>query len=365
MIDVFNAHSTKLVGIEKSKIADLIDLNPKNIKWTTDLYSKISKGEIQNLDSEKVETCLYRPFTKVKFYNDSTWNWSRHLIPKYYPTYTLKNICIVTTGTGSSKDFSVMVSNVITEKQFLSNGQCFPLYIYEENSLKNKADDLFNNTKTTAVGSKYTRKDAIGDAVLKHFQNTYQAEKISKEDIFYYVYGLLHSDDYRTRYADNLTKELPRIPCVKKAEDFWAFSKAGRALAHWHLNYETVEPYKAKLDLGSKSFKQLEDKDFYVTKMKFPKKDQKDTVVYNNAITIREIPLDAYDYVVNGKSALEWVMERQGVSTHKDSGIVNDANDWAIETMGDAKYPLELFLRVITVSLETMKIVRSLPKLDI
>ena len=184
-------------------------------------------------------------------------------------------------------------------------------------------------------------------------------------DIFYYVYGLLHSEDYRTRYADNLTKELPRIPCVKKAEDFWAFSKAGRDLAHWHLNYETVEPYKAKLDLGGKSLKQLEDKDFYVTKMKFPKKDQKDTVVYNNAITIREIPLEAYDYVVNGKSALEWVMERQGVSTHKDSGIVNDANDWAIETMGDAKYPLELFLRVITVSLETMKIVRSLPKLDI
>ena len=184
-------------------------------------------------------------------------------------------------------------------------------------------------------------------------------------DIFYYVYGLLHSEDYRTRYADNLTKELPRIPCVKKADDFWAFSKAGRDLAYWHLNYETVEPYKAKLDLGGKSLKQLEDKDFYVTKMKFPKKDQKDTVVYNNSITIREIPLESYDYVVNGKSALEWVMERQGVSTHKDSGIVNDANDWAIETMGDAKYPLELFLRVITVSLETMKIVKNLPKLDI
>ena len=368
MIDVFNAHSSKLVGVEKSKMADLIDLNPKNIKWTTDLYSKISKGEIQNLDSEKIETCLYRPFTKVKFYNDSTWNWSRHLIPKYYPTCSLKNICIVTTGSGSSKDFSVMVSNVITEKQFLSNGQCFPLYIYEENSPKNKSDDLFSHTETKIIDGKYTRKDAISDMGLKYFQEAYPTETISKEDIFYYVYGLLHSEDYRTRYADNLTKELPRIPCVKKTEDFWTFSKAGRDLAHWHLNYETVEPYKAKLDLGSKSIKQLEDKDFYVTNMTFAKKGKekiKDTVAYNNAITIREIPVEAYDYVVNGKSALEWVMERQGVSTHKDSGIVNDANDWAIETMGDAKYPLELFLRVITVSLETMKIVRSLPKLDI
>ena len=368
MIDVFNAHSTKLVGVEKSKIADLIDLNPKNIKWTTDLYSKISKGEIQNLDSEKVETCLYRPFTKVKFYNNSTWNWSRHLIPKYYPTYSLKNICIVTTGTGSSKDFSVMVSNVITEKQFLSNGQCFPLYIYEENTVENKDADLFTQVKSSTANGKYTRKDAIGDAGLKYFQDTYPNETINKEDIFYYVYGLLHSEDYRTRYADNLTKELPRIPSVKKAEDFWIFSKAGRDLAHWHLNYETVEPYKAKLDLGGKSIKQLEDKDFYVTKMKFSKKGKeviKDTVIYNNSITIREIPVEAYDYIVNGKSALDWVMERQGVSQHKDSGIVNDANNWATETIGDAKYPLELFFRVITVSLETMKIVRSLPKLDI
>lgn len=232
MIDVFNAHSTKLVGVEKSKIADLIDLNPKNIKWTTDLYSKISKGEIQNLDSEKVETCLYRPFTKVKFYNNSTWNWSRHLIPKYYPTYSLKNICIVTTGTGSSKDFSVMVSNVITEKQFLSNGQCFPLYIYEENTVENKDADLFTQVKSSTANGKYTRKDAIGDAGLKYFQDTYPNETINKEDIFYYVYGLLHSEDYRTRYADNLTKELPRIPSVKKAEDFGYSLKRG---VIWHI----------------------------------------------------------------------------------------------------------------------------------
>ena len=285
---------------------------------------------------------------------------------KIFPEEKLENLTISITGIGGKKGFSTIISNTIADFNSMDAGsQCFPLYLYEENTVKAKDADLFNQSESSTTDGQYTRKDAISDAGLKHFQDAYPNEKISKEDIFYYVYGLLHSEDYRTRYADNLTKELPRIPCVKKAEDFWAFSKAGRDLAHWHLNYETVEPYKAKLDLGGKSLKQLEDKDFYVTKMKFPKKDQKDTVVYNNAITIREIPLEAYDYVVNGKSALEWVMERQGVSTHKDSGIVNDANDWAIETMGDAKYPLELFLRVITVSLETMKIVRSLPKLDI
>ncbi|MCH2013360.1 endonuclease [Acinetobacter pittii] len=285
---------------------------------------------------------------------------------KLFPEKSLTNLVISISGIGGKKGFSSLISNVLLDLNSMDAGsQCFPLYLYEEISDSNKANDLFSQNDTDKLNSKYSRKDGISDEGLKHFRDAYPTEIISKEDIFYYVYGLLHSEDYRTRYADNLTKELPRIPCVKKAEDFWAFSKAGRDLAHWHLNYETVEPYKAKLDLGSKSLKQLEDKDFYVTKMKFPKKDQKDTVIYNNAITIREIPLGAYDYVVNGKSALEWVMERQGVSTHKDSGIVNDANDWAIETMGDARYPLDLFLRVITVSLETMKIVRSLPKLDI
>ncbi|HCA5150031.1 type ISP restriction/modification enzyme [Acinetobacter baumannii] len=212
---------------------------------------------------------------------------------------------------------------------------------------------------------KLVRKDGISDAGLEHFKRAYPEEVITKEDIFYYVYGLLHSEDYRTRFADNLTKELPRIPCVKQAKDFWAFSQAGRDLAYWHLNYENVEIYPAQLDTGDVAYEQLTDDDFYVEKMKFAKKGEKETVVYNPKITIRNIPLEAYEYVVNGKSALEWVMERQGVSVHKDSGIVNDANDWAIETMGNAAYPLELFLRVITVSLETMKIVKALPKLDI
>jgi len=180
-----------------------------------------------------------------------------------------------------------------------------------------------------------------------------------------YIYGLLHSQKYRERYADNLNKELPRIPCVKKSKDFWAFSKAGRDLAELHINYETVKPYKVKLEKG---IKKLSDEDYYVTKMKFAKSGKekdKTTVIYNPKITITDIPIEAYEYVVNGKPALEWVMERQAVTIDKKSGIVNDANLWATETMGNAKYPLELYTRVITVSIETMKIVNALPKLDI
>jgi predicted helicase len=177
--------------------------------------------------------------------------------------------------------------------------------------------------------------------------------------IFYYVYGLLHSPDYRERNADNLSKELPRISYVKIAVDFWAFNMDGHTLAELHLNYETKAPYPVKIDSGGKT---LTDADYRVEKMKYGKQGkEKDltTLHYNNKITITGIPQKAYDYVVNGKPALDWVEERQCVKTDKDSGIVNDANDWAVDTMKNPRYPLELFMRVITVGLETMKIVRE------
>ena len=202
--------------------------------------------------------------------------------------------------------------------------------------------------------------------------------------VFYYVYGLLHSKDYRERYADNLSKELPRIPRVKTAAGFRAFSQAGRKLAELHLNYETVPIYQGAKVLGAdgKVFNLGDPKPldsrlrgngeregfWRVEKMKVPKTDGKKDLtrlIYNAHITVSGIPPEAYDYIVNGKPALDWVVERQRVKQDPDSGIVNDANDWAIETMGNPRYPLELFMRVVTVSLETMKIVNSLPPLEI
>ena len=214
------------------------------------------------------------------------------------------------------------------------------------------------------------RRDAITDEGLSHFQAVYPAETIAKDDLFDYIYGLLHSEDYRARYADNLSKQLPRIPAVTKAEDFWAFVEAGRKLGDLHCDFEQADPYPVVFTRGDTSLAAPADPEtFYrVEQMKFAGKRpnlDKTTVIYNANITMSGIPLEAYDYVVNGKSAIDWVMERQCVKTDKDSGIVNDANDWAIETMKNPRYPLELLLRVVTVSLETMKIVRGLPKLDI
>ena len=255
-----------------------------------------------------------------------------------------------------------MVSS-IPNYHTLDTGQCFPLKLYEKT--EGTEGGLFAGQ---ASENGYRVKDGITDAGLAHFRAAYSGEKITKEDVFYYIYGLLHSEDYRARYADNLSKQLPRIPCVKTPSDFWAFSKAGRALAELHVNYETVEPYPVTYKEGALFMDQLKPADYRVEKMKFGKRGKetdKSTVIYNHKITMTDIPLAAYDYVVNGKPALEWVMERQGVKTDKASGIVNDANLYALETVGDAAYPLKLFQRVITVSLETMKIVRALPKLEI
>lgn len=225
--------------------------------------------------------------------------------------------------------------------------------------------------------AKPSKRHGISDAALAHFQGKYPndaaAQAITKDDIFFYIYGLLHSEDYKTRYADNLSKELPRIPAVKKFADFQAFSAAGRALADLHVNYESVAPYPVQYEGGAIEHAAFTDADYYVTQMKFGKgagksgdeRHDKTRVIYNSKITMVGIPLEAYEYVVNGKPALEWVMERQAVTTHKDSGIVNDANLWATETMNNARYPLELFQRVVTVSLETVRIVKSLPRLEV
>jgi predicted helicase len=181
---------------------------------------------------------------------------------------------------------------------------------------------------------------------------------------------LLHSTDYLDRFAENLSKELPRIPAVKRYEDFRAFMDAGRMLGDLHCDYDGADPFPVTIAQGALELAHIADPvSFYrVEKMRFGAKRpniDKSTIIYNANISLTGVPLEAYDYVINGKPAIEWVMERQGVKTDKASGIVWDANAFANETMGDPAYPLKLLQRVITVSVETMKIVKSLPALDI
>ena len=337
--------------------------DPARISWTVNLKQSLVRGRFFSIDKNLIVASVYRPFSKEWLYFDSDFNERVLQIPKIFPS-CVDNIAICITGLGEASDFTCLIAREIPNYHFIAGSQCFPLYLYDE--IAGGDEGLF----TDHVEHGPCRRDAITDAGLAHFQSAYPNEAIGKEDLFYYVYGLLHSPDYRERYADNLSKELPRIPRVRSAADFWAFSQAGRALADLHLNYETVDKYPLAIEAKGP----LAGTDYRVEKMKFAKKkdpetgknvDDRSVVIYNAKITMRGIPDEAWGYVVNGKAALDWVMERQAVRTDKASGIVNDANDWAIETMGNPAYPLELFQRVITVSLETQKIVAALPALDI
>lgn len=333
---------------KKERLAVLnenINTNPTNISWSRALKNNLAQQKKFIFSNSRVMQGMYRPFLKQWTYFDRSFNEMVYQMFKVFPNKDTDNVVIHTSGVGA-KNFSTMASACLPCYDNIEKGQCFPLYIYDED------------------GS--NKRDAITDEALQLFQSAYPTLKVSKEDIFYYIYGLLHSEDYRSKYADNLSKELPRIPRVKETSDFTAFCEAGRKLAELHINYENVDCYKAEVDS-----KATEDQHYYVEKMKHPKKkvggksvNDLSSIIYNHRIIINNIPEEAYRYKVNGKSAIAWVMERQCVKTDKASGIVNDANLWATETMNNPKYPLELVLRVITVSLETTKIVDSLPKLD-
>lgn len=358
-------------SLPKQKREELLDgfmnADPEQISWTSALKQELVNDRRFALDANSLTPSIYRPFTKQWLYYNRRFNERTYQMPRVFPDGKHKNLVICLNGVGAQKEFSALITDHLPDLHMMQTGQCFPLYLYDDPEGEAAGADsqgaLFG--EQVAASTLRKRKDAITAEAVEYFQSAYETSPITREDIFYYVYGLLHSPDYRERFADNLGKELPRIPRVKTPGDFWAFSRAGRELTELHLNYETVAMYPAKIDDGGKK---LTDADYRVEKMRHGKSGKdKDltTVHYNARITVSGIPLQAYDYVVNGKPAIDWVMERQSVKTDKASGIVNDANDWAIETMKNPRYPLELLLRVVTVSVETMKIVNGLPKLDI
>lgn len=363
MIGFYNSEVDRYVsacsGLPKEKWPDpdvFVDFNSGEMSWTREVKQDLGRQKHRPFRPEGITQSLYRPFLKSWMYFDRHFNNCVYQMPRIFPDALADNQVIWTTGVSASMPFSCFISNCVPDLQGPAKVQCFPLYLYDDVAQSAKGD-LFS--KPTKDGLR--RRYAITEAGLSSFQAAYPNEHINKEDLFYYVYGILHSTDYRERYADNLSKELPRIPALRNANDFWVFSKAGRALTELHLNYENVEAYPLIIEAKGT----LNNADYRVEKMKFSRKDDKTTVIYNDRITLKGIPEAAWEYVVNGKAALDWVMERQSVRSDIASGIFNDANDWANETMGNPKYPLELFQRVVTVSIETQKIVNSLPALDI
>ena len=355
LIKGFECERQRLRGrVSAIDVETVIKSDPQMYSWTGALKADLVKDKPLSLTDGEVRTVNYRPFSKRNIFYSRRLNERVYRTAELFPHQNSKNRCVVLNGMGASNNLSVLMADrMLDSGAFEAGAQHFPIKFYE----KIDADE-------------YLVKDGITDYGLKHFQDAYSNTAIAKEDIFYYVYGLLHSKDYRTRFANNLSKALPRIPAVTQEVDFWAFVEAGRKLGDLHVNYENAELYPVTFAEGALELATIDDPvDFYrVKKMKFAGKSgnlNKTAVRYNSNITITNIPLAAYDYVVNGWSALDWVMGQQCVKVDKKSGIENDANDYANETMKNPAYPLELFQRIITVSMETMKIVSSLPKLNI
>lgn len=344
-----------------------VDTDPKQIAWSANLKADGVRGKRHTFHPDHIINGIYRPFNKQAVMFDPDFNERGYRLSAMFPNNKLSNVAIFVTGIGAAKEFSSLVVDSPPNFHFHDTGQCFPLFLYEP--LHESGELGLAGGDGEVIGG-YRRRNAVTDRILHSFRDSY-GTNVQKEDIFYYLYGVLHSGEYRTRFAADLKKMLPRIPRTQKTEDFWRFCKSGRELAKWHLNYETVEPwpvteYGETLDLDP-------EEKYKVKKMMFARptaeqkaqgaKHDKTTIVYNSHVKLSDIPLEAYDYVVNGKPAIEWIMERYQVTRDKDSGIVNDPNDWAKEHQ-QPRYIIDLVKRIVRVSIETMKIVNRLPALN-
>lgn len=348
-----------------------IDRSKDRISWTDGLESMLQKGN-ELTPSSETRAIQYRPFVKEYIYAAGYPLVHRpYLQPKLFPLIapheTAPNMVIDTGGRGT------FISNILPDLELNHHGQCFPLYWYE----RDEGDKLFaaedEKIVRDAWGGRYVRHDGITDQTLDVFRHAYPlafatrtkkdgGTQMSKEDIFYYIYGVLHSPDYRRRFAANLAKELPRIPL---AREFGAFSQAGRALAELHLNYESVEPWP---NLAMEGVLPGMDPG-HVTKLAWGKRRDAETgkkindytrLIYNKNVTVLNIPEAANDYKVNGRSPLEWMVDRYQVKTDKATGITNDPNDYS----DDPRYILDLIGRLVTVSMRTNEIVAGLPDID-
>lgn len=332
-------------------------MDTTKISWSPGLLQRFKKNQPLAFVPNSLRNALYRPFCKQSVYFDSALIERPGQLPKLFPTPLHANLAIGTSGE-RRKDWSCLMVDTIPDLESISKAQWFALYSYEPLTADPQGD-LFVDAEGAVVDG-YRRKDNITDATLTAYRGFYEDSQIGKEDIFFYIYGLLHSTAYREQYKSDLMKVLPRIP---KVQEFWPFSHAGRRLAELHINYETVEPYPLEeLVQGSP---EGDEYDYYrVHKMSFGARKDRSLIVYNQRIGLSGIPDEAYNYQINGRSALEWIIDRYQVTTQKDSQITNDPNEYCRE-IGNPRYILDLIKRVVTVSVETVQIVAQLPALEV
>ena len=335
-MEFYNAQVLKwLVTPEKSivNIDNFVAYDDTKISWSRDLKAKLKRGTIAEYAEHKVRTSLYRPFTKSNLYFDRIMNDVVSVFPSIFPISETEkeNRVICVPSKGGRTDFWCYLTNVIPNLAITSidGNQCFPFYTYNED------------------GS--NRRENITDWALSKFRTHYGDDTLTKWDIFHYTYGLLHHPTYREKYGMNLKCDLPHIPF---AEDFWGFTNVGAALADLHVNYESAPKYDGLKPMETQGMKV----NWHIEKMRLSK--DKTQLKYNHFLTLDGIPTEVYEYRLGNRSALEWIVDQYRVKTDTRSGIVNDPN-----RADQPRYIVDLIVRVITVSLKTVEIVKNLPTL--
>ena len=330
--------------LNTKRLEEIINTDTKKISWSRGLKNSLKKLKKDEFENENISMSLYRPFVKQNLYFSKKW------IENPSKQNKFKNqIAIGTTGTGIKKEFSLIILNNIGEIQTLANANYYPLK-YTDDKKNTKGDSLH------ILNTNNELNDGITDFIHNLAKEKYGVPRITKEDIFYYVYGFLHDSNYRKKFKSVLKKEIPKLPLVEEYKDFKQYSDIGKELANLHLNYEKLEKLPYILVSGE------EKNNFKVEKIKFISKEDKSVIIFNSDIKISNIPLGAYDYQVNGKSAIEWIMERYAVTMNEDSQIENNPNLWCEENK-NPRYILDLLLSVISLSIKTNELIKKLPEI--
>ena len=327
-----------------------VDNDPTRISWTRALKHDLRLNKPADLDPANAVPSMYRPFCKEWLYFDRQWNEMVLQMPSLFPTPEHPNRVIAVSGVGAGTGYSALMTEAIPCLHLAGAGnavQCFPRYRYVAVA---ERDPPFR-----ADGG-YERHDAISPRTLDAYRTRFGAE-VTADDVFYYVYGVLHSPEYRTRFAAELGKMLPRLPMV---DAFTEFRDAGRRLAELHVGYESVDPWPLR-GLPDAS---ADPRELRVEKMHFgggARTPDRSTIVVSPTVSLSGIPEEAHRYEVNGRTALEWLLDRYRVRVDQDSGITNDPNDWS----DDPHYIVDLVARVVRVSVESAAIIDKLPALEL
>ena len=328
------------------RVDDIVRSYSSGLRWDDTLKQRLKQGKTTTFSENNVIQSQYRPFVKQFCYADSVLVKRTAQMDSIFPTVETENRAICVPGVGSTKPFSVLMVDTMPDLHFLAFGQCFPRYRYLEPE----------NIQGTLAGlePQTERIDNISDSALRDFQTHYDDRDITKDAIFDYVYGVLHAPAYRERFANDLAKELPRIPF---AADFRAFAEAGRTLAKLHFGYEQCEEYPLEVGFDGNGELQSEHYQVGTRKMRFAD-EAKTTLVVNDHVRLVGIPAAAHEYVVNGRTPLEWFIDRYRITQDGESGIVNDPNGW----FDDPHDLVAAFRRIVHLSVETVRIVNELPE---